>query len=70
MAIYGVSQKANEDLGGELWGTTPPTYYEKDRPIWAPFQRNSMQSWSDADPGPYWKQFVDETQDPNKNDKV
>ena len=31
MAIYGVSQKANADLGGELWGQTPPTYFEKDR---------------------------------------
>ena len=31
MAIYGVSQKANADLGGELWGQTPPNYFEKDR---------------------------------------
>ena len=30
----------------------------------------SMKFWSDADPGPYWKQFVDEKQDLNKNYKV
>ena len=29
-----------------------------------------MEFWSDADPGLYWKRFVDEKQDPNKNDKV
>jgi len=71
MAFYGVSQKANADMGGILWGDKAlPNHFEKDRPLWAPFQRNSMKSWSDADPGPYWKQFVDEKQDPNKNDKV
>lgn len=71
MAFYGVTQKADEDLGGILWGRkVPQDYFDKDRPLGAPFQRKSLESWSDADPGPYWKQFVDDKQDPNKNDKV
>merc|ERR1719491_2795171 len=36
MAMYGVSQKANADMGGLLWGDKAlPNHFEKDRPLWA-----------------------------------
>jgi len=69
-ALYGVVQKSNEDLGGEIFGKTKPDSFDKERPLGVWKNRHSLQSWTEADPGPYWKQFVDEKQDPNKNDKI
>jgi len=71
MAGFGGLAKANSDLGGQLWNTNGTlAFWDRDRPLHYWNLRTGTDRFDKIDPGPYWKQFVDEKQDPAKDTKV
>jgi len=70
MAAFGSICKMNADTGGFLEGEKIHRTWERNRGLNIWNYRTGTESFDKMDPGPYWKQFVTEDQDPAKHTKV
>ena len=66
--------KANEDMSGTMWNLDidngDQSFFKRNKSFDTFNKRHTFESWHEADPGPYWKEFVDEKQDPYKDTKL
>jgi len=72
--IGGLIMKANEDMSGTMWNLDidngDQSFFKRNKSFDTFNKRHTFESWHEADPGPYWKEFVDEKQDPFKDTKL
>jgi len=71
-AVFGGVCKMNADTSGLIYNTDGigQEIWTRDRPNWLWNFRTGSKRHEEMDPGPYWKQFVTEEQDPAKDSKV